>query len=161
VKKKPPLNDVPYSHILFCLFVFFNPPLYKPDPFISIYFLSLVIPPFPRMCNPNALQHYTRFGRWRLDDRAMLGVDDDLALRRNRPRACHGIVHSWATGWRRGWYVKLTYNEYPTIKCYLMYTYIYMYIYIYTYKFISGCKLYNYIQTWRVNIGSYSSRREL
>jgi len=45
-------------------------------------------------------KHYTRFGRWRLDDRAMLGVDDDLALRRNRPRAFiqppHQLKRSWS-----------------------------------------------------------------
>lgn len=32
-------------------------------------------------------KHYTRFGRWRLDDRTMLGVADDLSSRRSRPRA--------------------------------------------------------------------------
>lgn len=45
-------------------------------------------------------KHYTRFGRWRLDDRALLGVDDDLALRRNRPRAFiqppHQLKRSWS-----------------------------------------------------------------
>ena len=68
----------------FVCFLFFQSQLDKLN-LLSFPFISYV------SFNPNAPQHYTRFGRWRLDDRALLGVDDDLALRRNRPRACHGL----------------------------------------------------------------------